>query len=122
MHSSVKNALLFLFLTLGLIFKSAFAFDQTQLEMMKNMKIDKSQIESALKQLEAQGMVSNEEAEKARKQLSGMNDSDISKIKEQAVQKVKTGDIPKEVKQLQQNVPSLEERAPSSFRFEDFKK
>ncbi|GAB4023082.1 MAG: hypothetical protein Fur0010_26270 [Bdellovibrio sp.] len=130
MHPTLRHTVLLVLFGLGLMLSKAFAQHAQMLEMLKGMKLDRAQIESALQQLEKQGIVSKDEAEKARNKLSGMSDGDIDKLKTQAIDKVQKGEVPAEslkaaegMKQGQSAAPSpqVQPRRPSSFNLNNYK-
>jgi len=126
MHPTLKQTVLLACLSLGLIFSKAMAGDEDMMKMLQGMNINKAQIESALQQLESQGIIKKAEAEKARAQLGKMSDQDINNLKNVAAEKVGKGEIPKEAQavKLDQQKPVQEEspeRKPSQFNLNDFK-
>ncbi|PIP93324.1 MAG: hypothetical protein COW00_09600 [Bdellovibrio sp. CG12_big_fil_rev_8_21_14_0_65_39_13] len=126
MHPTLKQTVLLACLSLGLLFSKAMAGDEDMMKMLQGMNINKAQIESALQQLESQGIIKKDEAEKARAQLGKMSDSYINNLKNVAAEKVGKGDIPKEAQavHLDDRKDSKEEppeRRPSQFDINDYK-
>ncbi|MGE3975911.1 MAG: hypothetical protein AB7F59_15405 [Bdellovibrionales bacterium] len=134
MHPTIKQTVLLGLLSLGLLFSKAMAGDQDMMKMLQGMNINKAQIESALQQLESQGIIKKDEAEKARAQLGKMSDKDINNLKNAAAEKVGKGEIPKEAQAAKlsdhpvdkkESSPDKKEeepeRKPSQFNLSDFK-
>lgn len=130
MHPTLKQTVLLGLLSLGMLFSKAMAGDEDMMKMLQGMNINKAQIESALQQLESQGIIKKDEAEKARAQLGKMSDSDVNNLKNAAAEKIGKGEIPKEAQALklgdkkeenQESKKEEPERKPSQFNLNDFK-
>lgn len=81
-------------LTILLIFTSfnLVAMDDSMLEMLKTMKIDKAQVTKMVDELQKMGRITPEQASKAKKELSGLSDKELDVYKNAAVKKIKSGD------------------------------
>jgi DNA-binding MarR family transcriptional regulator len=68
------------------------AVDDAMVEMLKTMKIDKSQVSQMVDQLQQMGRITPEQAAKAKKELSVLTEKDLDVYKNAAVKKIKSGD------------------------------
>lgn len=68
------------------------------IKMLKEMKIDKAQVSKMLESLQKSGRITKEQAAGARKKLAGLNEKELNKYKNMAVEKVESGDANRIIK------------------------
>ncbi|MFT6070351.1 MAG: polyhydroxyalkanoate synthesis regulator phasin [Bacteriovoracaceae bacterium] len=77
-----------------LIFSSCslMAMDKGMVEMLKTMKLDKTEVANMVDQLVEMGRITPAQAANAKKELSGLTESDLDKYKNAAVKKIESGE------------------------------
>ena len=69
---------------------SASELDLGKMDPLTNFTVSKDEIAKSLDILKASGKINNADYEKAKKQLDGMTDNQINKIKETAIEMIKS--------------------------------
>lgn len=106
----MKSVFFNFFIAIAFLFSTAaMSMDDGALEMLKSMKIDKTQISSMLDNLEKMGRITPEQARKAKDELNSLNDSELKKYQDIAIKKVASGDAERIMKHdFTQSTPKLD--------------
>ncbi len=78
-----------------IIFLSQFLISHLWAQSFDDIKIDKNSIEEGIKLLESTGQITPEMAKAAREDLAKKSDGEIEALKIHAIDRVKSGNIPK---------------------------